>query len=357
MSSPLQPVYLLLAAAIVAIGIILLVLVIYGHLHFSRKEYWYQKAARQRLETWISEMIFSEPQDRPPISNEFYQMAKNPTGRSFVLNELVNARKNFTADAAENTKFLYEQLGLKTYSLKKLRSSKWHVKARGIQELYLMGQSDVLKSIYKNTNARHEFVRMEAQTGIIHMIGFEGLRFLDLVSYPLTEWQQIKLLEQLNYSKMNVTLSPAIPRWLNSPNDTVVVFALKLAEEYQQIALHDTILLCLHHPDEAVRRQAILTLVAIANEKTPLLLTEHFYKESLANRLVILDGLQKIATEQQAPFLIGLLEDENDLIKLKAAKTLALNTDGGLTLLEEKSRQTPEPYREIFLHIKSEYAL
>jgi HEAT repeat protein len=106
-----------------------------------------------------------------------------------------------------------------------------------------------------------------------------------------------------------------------------------------------------------VRRQAILTLVAIANEKTPLLLTEHFYKESLANRLVILDGLQKIATEQQAPFLIGLLEDENDLIKLKAAKTLALNTDGGLTLLEEKSRQTPEPYREIFLHIKSEYAL
>jgi hypothetical protein len=357
MSSPLQPVYLLIAAAIVSIGIILLVLVIYGHLHFNRREYWYQKGARQRLETWISEMIFSEPQDRPPISNEFYQMAKNPAGRSFVLHELVNARKNFTGTAAENTKFLYEQLGLKKYSLKKLKSSQWHIKARGIQELYLMGQSDVLKTIYKNTNARHEFVRMEAQTGIIHMIGFEGLRFLDLVSYPLTEWQQIKLLEQLNYSKMNLTLSPAIPGWLNSRNDTVVVFALKLAEEYQQITLHDTIELCLLHPNETVRRQAILTLVAIANEKTPHLLTGHFYKESLANRLVILDGLQKIATEQQAPFLIGQLENDNDMIKLKAAKTLALNTDGGLTLLDEKSRQTPEPYREIFLHVKSEFAL
>ena len=147
MPSLLQPVYLLIAAAIVTIGIIILVFLIYGHLHFNRKEYWYQRAARLRLETWISEMIFSEPEERPPISNEFYKMAKNPAGRSFVLNELVNARKNFTDAAAENTKFLYEQLGLKKYSLKKLNSSQWHVKARGIQELYLMGQSDVLKSI------------------------------------------------------------------------------------------------------------------------------------------------------------------------------------------------------------------
>jgi len=349
--------YLLTAVAIISIGIAVLVFIIYVRLHFKKKTYRYEVNVRQRMEIELSEMIFSEPADQLPVSKEFYQIVKKPAGRNFVLTELFNARKNFTGTAAENAAAIYEQLGLKKHALKKLKSTRWHMIARGIQELYLMGQADVLEKIYANTNARHEFVRMEAQTGIIHMIGFEGLRFLDTASYPLTEWQQIKLLEQLGYTKMNTRLYEVIPRWLDSPNPTVVVFALKLAEEYQQISLHDTILHCLEHPNETVRRQCIYTLVRVADEKTPGCLSEHFYTETFANQLIILDGLEKIATEEQAPFLTRLLDDENDIVKLKAAKALVLNTSGGLTLLDERGRQQPSPYGEIFLHIKSETAI
>ena len=157
---------------------------------------------------------------------------------------------------------------------------------------------------------------------------------------------------------MNVSLSKVIPQWLQSPNDTVVLFVLKLADEYQQLALHDPILRCLHHPNEAVRRQSVLTLVRIADEKTARHLAGHFPGETQANKLIILDGLEKIATEEQAPFLTGVLnEDENNIIKLRAAKALAVTSATGLTVLAEKSRQQPYPYEEIYLHVKSETAI
>lgn len=61
----------------------------------------------------------------------------------------------------------------------------------------MMDQKNLLTKIYRETNSKNEFVRSEAQIAIIYMTGFNGLRFLDVISYPLTLWQQIKLLEQL----------------------------------------------------------------------------------------------------------------------------------------------------------------
>lgn len=335
-------------------GIALIIMLIYGRLYFKKKQHLYTTGIRNRLESWISEMISNESEERIRIPPEFIQIVQRPMGRRFVTNELVNCKRNFTGATAKNIVTLYEQLELKKYSLQKLSSSQWHIKARGIQELYLMDQSDTFKRIYKNTNNRHEWVRMEAQMGVLHLTGFDGLRFLDVVSYPITEWQQIKLLEQLRYSKMTERLSTAIPKWLESSNATVVQFALKLAAEFQQFPLHDAVVQCLQHPAGAVRRQAVSTLIRIANEWTPSCLTACFPEETIAGKLVILEGLKKIATEEQASFLTGLLNDENDSIKLKSAMALAVTSGTGLSVLAEKGRQQPHPYEEIYLHVKSE---
>ncbi|MBV9989239.1 MAG: hypothetical protein JO301_16285 [Chitinophagaceae bacterium] len=349
----MSPENLLLGVEFLAVCIVIIVASIYIQLFRKKRHYFYTSNINRHLENWISHILLEESAEGIQLPAKFYRILRNPAARVYAIDELVKCKKNFSGTVAETVVQLYTQLGLKKDSLKKLSSRKWYVKARGIQELYLMDQMDVLKTIYKNTNNRHEFVRMEAQTGIIYLSGFPGLRFLDVISYPLTEWQQIKLLEQLRLTPQKQDLTEFIPRWLQSKNDTVVVFALKLADEYQLFAIIDDVVDCLVHPSDRVRTQAVKTLVKLADHNTPGILLGYFRKEKFTNRSLMLDALATMATEAQTDILLSLLDEENNIIKLKAAIVLANCSPNGMGLLEQRAISEPEPYLRILKHVKS----
>jgi hypothetical protein len=350
----LTPDMLLSGAEILLVGVAIVVSVIYGYLYNKKRTFFYTDRIRIFLESWISQIIMEEAEESTEVSKKIQRILRNKTAKQFTIDELILCKKNFSGTVSENIVALYLELGLKKYSLEKLlNKNKWHIKAKGIQELYLMDQKDVLKNIYKNTNSNNEFVRMEAQTGVIHLTGFPGLRFLDVISYPLTEWQQLKLLEQLRLYPDKEDLSDRIPDWLLSKNISVVVFALKLADDYQVFSIRTQVINCLVHPAKEVRSQAIKTLVRLADEKTPLILLGYFNKEPFVNKVFILDALRSLATPEDADFLIGLLDDENDTIKLKAAIVLDACTDKGLAILEQRAAEQPEPYQRIYRHVKT----
>jgi hypothetical protein len=98
----------------------------------------------------------------------------------------------------------------------------------------------------------------------------------------------------------------------------------------------------------------VTTLIRIADERTASCLAAHFPQETFPGRLAILEGLKKIATDEQVSFLTALLNDENDTIKLKAARVLAAASPAGLNLLAEKGRLQPRPYEAIYLHVRQE---
>ena len=352
----INPDYLLTGIEILSSGFLIVVLVIYATLNLKKTRFFFKQRIQSELEVWVAKAILDESEDGRSfnIPASFFRILKRPLAKEFTIEELINTKKNLTGTAANNIIALYEELDLKKVSLKKLRNSKWHIRARGIHELYSMQQMDTLPLIYENTNNQYEFVRMEAQIGVINMTGFEGLRFLDQVSYPITEWQQIKLLDQLRSAEESGQLATHLPKWLSSLNDTVIIFALKLAAEYQQFSVHDAVAKCLSHNNVSVRLQAIKTLVHITNETTPQILTEHYPNEKFTNQLALLDALVKIATLDQAWFLIGLLDDPSDIIKLKAGRILAHSFPRGLEALEERGRAPSGPYQDIYLHIKSE---
>jgi hypothetical protein len=174
----LDPDSLLTGVVIMLVGIALTVSVIYLYLFYKKRNFFYTDRISKHLETWITQIIMEEEPESIVISKKFYSILNNRVARQFAIDELIVCKKNFSGVVAENITTLYIQLGLKTYSLKKLSTkNKWHIRAKGIQELYQMDQADVLTTIYKNTNSNNEFVRMEAQTGVIHLTGFPGLRF------------------------------------------------------------------------------------------------------------------------------------------------------------------------------------
>ena len=350
----MSPENLLIGVQIMAVGIMLVIILIYAQLLAKKRMYFYTQRIQNNIEVWISHIILEESVEGIDIPKKFFRLLEDPKARQIAIDELTNCKKNFSGIVAENIVALYNKLGLRDDSLEKMRNKrKWYLQARGIQELYLMDQKNLLTKIYRETNSKNEFVRSEAQIAIIYMTGFNGLRFLDVISYPLSLWQQIKLLEQLRLFGKKEDLSDRIPKWLQSKNNTVVVFALRLAAEYQQYAVKNAIMDCLVHPSDAVRTRAIKTLITLADEQTPFVLTGYFSKENFDNQVHILNSLSNLAGDEQATFLERLLDAPDNIIKLKAAVVLANNCTNGLSILEKRAVIEPEPYERILRHVKS----
>jgi hypothetical protein len=334
----------------------LLVSLIYYFLYEKKKRHRLRDSVKKSFELWISKAILEEYDDEEKglfhIPDKFIKHFKNPVKRQYALDELLNSKKNLTGSAGHNIVQLYEQLDFKKYSVKKFKSKLWYIKAQGIQELYVMDQADMLTRIYKNTNSANEYVRMEAQTGVIHFSGFEGLRFLEVLSYPMSEWQQIKLLEQLR-SKNMIELG-RLSGWLKSQNDSVVIFSLKLTEEFQQYHVHNDAVACLSHPDHKVRYQAIKALERIANEETPSVLTKNYRNETAQNKILILQALKSIGSDEEVPFFLQALDEQDDNLKLAAARSLVFVSGEGLNILQQRANLQPDPYAPILSHVKAE---
>lgn len=332
---------------------IALVTFTYLYLGLKKQAFFFRERIKKSLELWISSVILSDdPEENIRIPEKFNKIFEKSIARQYAIEHLIINKKTFAGAVGDNIRLLYEQLGFKEDSLRKLKSKLWYIRAKGIQELALMDQSDQLIKVYRLTNSRNELVRNEAQAAIIHWSGFNGLRFLDVAAYDISEWQQVQLLVQLrNFTQQDM---PKLHKWLSSSNDTVVIFALKLAEVYQQFQVKENVEACLSHANESVRIHAINTLAVIGDEGSADKMVAQYLQEDFANRINILNRMAAISSPAQLPFLLSELDNSNDFLKLAAARAIAKT--GHSSLLQEKAASQPEPYRQIYQHVKAETA-
>ncbi len=331
----ISPEHLYFVAMIFGVGTIVIVAMIYSFLYVKKKRYRTKKLVETQLNEWISDALTED--ELPPIviPEDINRYFKQAPIRQFVTDSLINIKKNVTGSVADNLVKLYEALHLKEDSVSKLKSLVWHKRAKGIYELYMMHQKKELEDILEYTNSNNEFVRMEAQTAIVGFSGFSGLVFLDTLTYPMYEWQQIKLLEQLN--AVNPDAMPHLPLWLKSGNDYVVHFALKLAEIYQQFQVHDNVVHCLKNENSKIRQQAIKTLGSIATENTVDILKQQYVTEIMANKKTILSQLIVNGTGGDVDFLNSQLDEEDDSLKLEAVRAIAAINETEFADLEHNS--------------------
>ena len=251
----------------------------------------------------IRSAIFFEGEEVAPIPvpPKIQQLLKKQAFRNFFCSQLMLSAKSISGISNINLRKLYEQLSLTADSQKKLKSFSWHIKAKGIQELAMMNQKPEAKELSKLTNHKNAYIRMEAQTATVKFDGFEGLRFLDNAAYPISEWQQINLLHEL--SQTPAENFQGIDKWLASPNDSVVLFTLKLISTYHLFEFHPEALKCLYHPNNAIAIEAIKCLQEIYTDTTSAELIE-FYKQSQfkAQKLAVLKALKVIEDEEYIPF-------------------------------------------------------
>lgn len=182
-----------------------------------------QKAVRGILEEWIMKIVLEEPDNADhifDIPDWIALLLKNKLAKNVLLQELIKLKKSLSGVSGNNVRKIYEQLRLDELSRQRMRSKKWHLKAQGIQELAIMNQHTDGSNILSLTNHKHPMVRMEAQTAMVRLKKYKGLNFFNTLSYPITEWQQVNLLQLL----VNQPVAPvhAINNWLQSSNAPVL---------------------------------------------------------------------------------------------------------------------------------------
>ncbi|MEO8415280.1 MAG: HEAT repeat domain-containing protein [Ginsengibacter sp.] len=336
--------------------LVLLIAFIIVYTFYKRKVAYKKKLWRENIAIMISQVIFNEDDGTAPLQISFddVKLLHKSRFRQYVIDEVIPAKKNLSGSATENLKKLFNTLELDKDSFKKLRNKKWHIKAKGIQELAIMEQVKYVKEIFKLTNNKNESVRNEAQCALVSFYGFEGFRFLNVTTHPISQWQQISLLNNLH--DVQPSNLQVIEKWMQSPNESIIIFSLKLATLYSWYYAYDQVIRCLQNPDRQIKLNALAYLTKMPREDTPDEVIAQYSFGDKKIKLAILAILQEVGTEKHLPFLLKQLHNMDDTIKAAAAKTLSYLHPLGIAFLHTHLFADEYPWNAIFLQIEKDRA-
>ena len=279
-------------------------------------------------------------------------LAEDDQARGILIKELVTAAKSMSGTAKENISAFYSEAGLDLITLAQLKSGAWHIKARSIQTLSHLAQKKHIARIYRHTNNRNELIRSEARVAVVKLTGFEGLRFLDVISYPLTEWEQLCLVHEL--SENHLPDFKHIPDWLHSDNDSVVEFALRLVESYRIFEMHGDVAFCLAHQMPSIRKKAVQTIRAINQPATAALLVAQLLRDEEEVQLIVLDAMGEVGSENDLAVLWPFLKHPRTVFKIAAAKAIRNSHPYGLAMLRQRVDMEIHPWYILIPQLEEE---
>jgi hypothetical protein len=254
------------------------------------------------------------------IIKEIKKNTSDAYKRDVFIATLLKLRKEISGEMADVIQKLYFQTEISNYTISNLKSKKWYILAKSIRELSQLRIEEVHDEVIKNLNHPRKEVRKETQLYLVNLFYFKGLDFLDDEQTQVSEWDQIQILEALQ--GFNDKQSFDIIKWLNSPNDTVVDFALKIAKIYNQFEAKDKLLELLNHTNKSIRVKVIDVLshlyVIEANE----LLKNNFNELCIDEQIAFFRMLEKTFDTNDESFLLEQINHENFEIKLSTLSIL-----------------------------------
>ncbi|WP_411274866.1 HEAT repeat domain-containing protein [Daejeonella sp.] len=286
------------------------------------------------------------------IPKQLTVIMQNETFRRRMMNKIVTAKRNVSGTASENLSRLFTELGLDLDILSMLSTTVWYKQATALDLIGFMKLSNYRHLVDQYVNDQSGLIRMEAQNAVLRFSGFEGLHFLIEAKYPLSEWQQMKFIDEL--SNLPDEEFKGIDEWLTSQNDTVVIFALKLIRIYHRFELFQEVLECLNHKNPEVRFYAISVLKVLPSAEAVPVLLELYPRETTLNQVEILKVLKAIASETEIGFLVGLLHDPHYTIQLEATRALQNVGPEGKEWVSKFEDADDYPLNKIIAQVKEE---
>ncbi|MGO4905237.1 hypothetical protein [Flavobacterium sp. W20_MBD1_R3] len=308
---------------LIIIPLILYLKFLRGHLRENEKiTAQYEKEYESHLINYLysgneEEDISAEQQ---VIIDQLKNRITNPFRRKIFIGVLLKLKNEISGEIAESIHKLYFYLGLKEYALTRLRHKKWYVVAKGIRELKQFHVKEAHDEIIVHINHPKREVRKEMQLYMVNLFYFEGLDFLDILETSLSEWDQIQLLEVLQrMENQNIT---NIKFWLNSSNDSVVIFSLKLAKIYNQFEAKDELIHLLYHINKKIRFEAIHVLHYLNALEAKEILKNKIEYRSPEEQIAFFKMMENLYQPSDELFLLQYIHYEIFEVKLSALKIL-----------------------------------
>ena len=284
----------------------------------------------------------TQPDDFRPIASDSFR-------RQVLIDQMIDLRVNLKGEEEKRLLDLYMQLGLHKDSIKRANDFRWHKKIKGFRELSFMNIKDANASIYKALNSSNEILRMEAQIALVNLSDDDPFEFLSHFIRPFSLWEQITLHELLIQHNIDV---PSFKKWLTSPNDTIVMFALRMIREFRQEDAEEELRSTLNHDSPEVR----LLAVEVAGDlgfRTALEPMKRMYKnQDYKICLAIVRSMGKMPELSMMGFLKMVLDKEDDVqLQSEAVKAIENNGEDGVKALVKIMKSEYKNYNIIVRHV------
>ncbi len=248
---------------------------------------------------------------------EIRDALKNHAFRKILSEILLDLEKDVSGETRKKLHRLYDELGLHLDAYRKLKSWRWEVVSQGILELTQMQRVDAYPFITKFLNDRRSAIRKQAEISTVSLRP-EGIsHFLDTTRYGISEWQQLKIMEELR--DMENFRPPRFATWLISRNRDVVLFALRLMRHYNQNNAEKSIIELIKHKDDHIKSEAICCIKEFCMLKALKPLKAVFRSCSEMVKIEILDAIATLGSESEIEFLLKVEKQESSfMVRTKA---------------------------------------
>ena len=274
---------------------------------------------------------------------------KNKINREVFTNQLLSLHSNLVGESADRLVVLFHKAGLKKYSIKKIHSFHWYNIVEGLHELVQMKIFDQNTYISKYLNSRNDELRIETRLAWIELNPENPIGFLDVTTVPLTNWGQLISLISLK----KIENIPYFGRWIESKNESVAIYAIKMVGVLKQFESMNLLIEQLESTNERIRFQAIATLGKMALPSPIPNLQRLYHKENLKNKAEIIKSLIVISDYKNIPFFRdSLIREEDQYLRILSAQGLTSLGSAGMEVIDSLALNADDILNKILLHAK-----
>jgi hypothetical protein len=346
LEAPLKVRVLLVILAYLILSLFILFLVIIINRQVETRRRLRDRNLKHEYQEQLADFLFNDEVETIEIKG-----INNKKNRQILIDELRFLHSNLYGETASKLRDLYLNLGLHRDSLQKVYSRRWHTKSKGFREVAQMDVKDANEYIAGFTNSKNPIIRVEAQVAMVKLSDEEPLRFLNDLTYEMSDWEMVNIYDTLIYHQINID---SFEPWLDSKNNSVVIFALRMIMLFKHVQTIPRIRQLLFHEQPEIRLAATKALKPMESEEyipdLKLLYRDETYRlqeilkefeekqknkkrglieaRSLADilprriRYEIVDSLKPIASEDELTFMAAVARDPANSFRIRM---LALN--------------------------------
>ena len=314
-----------------------------------RKDYVARKRKKRehRYRDFIMEWIYEVNLKQVP--SVLLKELEDPILRDTFTSELLSIHIHLTGESANRLEVLFHQAGLKHFTVRKLNSVFWHIKAKGIKELAQMNITSENHLIMKYLNSRNYILRVEAQLAWIRLNPDDPLKFYDDPNIRLSDWGQLNSLIALK----KIGKIPDFGKWIESKTRIVVIFALKMTGILKEFQNELLVQHKLYDSDQEIRREAIIALGRMEMSSSNPNLRQIYPNENLSNKAEILRALITTADPENFSLFREVLLGETDVsTRILAAKGIVGLDQNSRNKLDLIFAEADPTLQKIIMHAK-----